>query len=201
LKPQFRIPGAPVFEGMPVRRAEMVCNAITEKDLQRNCVFDVATTGDPIFAEGYRLMQELRLYGTRVQLKAAEAPLRQDRMPVEDNAELPKPPLGATVVTASVLPLNEDRPTPTGAITFFVDGMPTNRPTPLDERGRAHINLRLAVGEHVIRAVYAGGGKFEHHSSSSANLIYAVREGKKKPTRPSKPKNPVRPKDPPKPTR
>lgn len=192
MKPQFRIPGVPVFRGMPVERAEMVCNAVTDKDLHRNCVFDVATTGDAQFAEGYRLLQEIRLAGTKVRINGAEAAARPDRMPVEDNPRQPKPVPGAVVVTAVVEPLSEGRPTPTGAVTFYVDGLPARRPTALCERGRAQVTLTLKPGEHVIRAVYTGGGRYEYHSSSSANLIWPAPNRKAEP-KPRKPKAPVKP--------
>ncbi len=89
LKPEFQIPGVPVHRGMPVDRARIVCNAVTIKDLHANCVFDVATTGDEIFAKGYLLAQELRLYGTTVQITGAEAAGRPDRMPPDTPDEPP----------------------------------------------------------------------------------------------------------------
>src|SRR5207344_3338086 len=46
LKPEFQIPGVKVHPGMPVDRAEAICRIVTDKQLYKNCVFDVATTGD-----------------------------------------------------------------------------------------------------------------------------------------------------------
>jgi hypothetical protein len=174
MKPEFQVPGVPVFKGMPIDRARVVCQAVMEKDLHTNCVFDVATTGDPIFAEGYLLAQELRLHGTFVRLEGGEAPGRPDRMP-GDTADQPQPrPEPSLTLTATVVPLTPDRPTPTGSVTFFVDGVPMNRPVSLDDRGRARVLVRLKPGEHKIRATYSGGGKYNYHSSSSPNLLYTL---------------------------
>ena len=49
-----------MFKGMPIERARAICKAVTIDDLHQNCVFDVATTGDETFAEGYLFAQELR---------------------------------------------------------------------------------------------------------------------------------------------
>ncbi|MEJ0075759.1 MAG: Ig-like domain-containing protein [Alphaproteobacteria bacterium] len=174
LKPEFQIPGVDVHKGMPVAEAEVVCRAVTMKDLNANCVFDVATTGDKIFAEGYLLAQELRLSGTSVEIVGHEPLSRPGRSPV--TADEPRPaPGGSIVVTATVSPLAAGRPRPTGSVMFFVDGVPAKRPTELDGQAQARTTLtRLKPGEHKIRAAYSGGGKLDYHSSSSPNLLYTV---------------------------
>lgn len=175
VRPDFQIPGVGVFEGMPVDKAREICSLVTIDDLHSSCVFDVATTGDPTFAEGYQLAQELRLYGTAVRLSAAGGPLRPGRISIED-AEGTRGALDnqAITVTATVVALTEGRPTPTGVLTFHIDGIPTRKPVELDERGRARTMLVLAPGEHKIRAGYSGGGKFDYQSSTSANLVVTV---------------------------
>jgi hypothetical protein len=175
LKPAFQVPGVQVFKGMPVETARGICNAVTMKDLHENCVFDVATTGDPIFAEGYLLAQELRLYGTAVKLTVSEAPARQDRMPDDSGDQPPARAGGAVRLTATVVPAMVDRPVPTGEVTFFVDGMSMKRPSKLEGRGRARLTLpRLKPGEHTIRAAYAGGGTYDYHASSSPEIRHTV---------------------------
>jgi hypothetical protein len=175
VKPEFEVPGAQVHKGMPIEKARVVCKAVRIKDLHENCVFDVATTGDELLAQGYLLAQELRLYGTQVRLAGNES-TGQSRMPPapgDQPAERREP---ALVLTATVSPLTPGRPTPTGTVTFIVDGVSANRPTKLDERGRARLTLdRLKPGEHKIRATYSGGGKFDYHASSSANLLYTTK--------------------------
>jgi hypothetical protein len=175
LKPEFQIPGVQVHKGMPVTRAEIICKAVTMHDLHNNCVFDVATTGDETLAKGYLVAQELRLYGTSVQIACHEAPSRPDRSPDVTAFEPPRQPDHSVVVTATVVPLTPGRPIPTGSVTFFVDGVPMRRPVPLDGRGRARVPVtRLKPGEHKIRATYSGGGKFDYHSSSSPNVVCRV---------------------------
>jgi hypothetical protein len=189
LKPELQVPGVKPFAGMPIEKARVICNAITLPDLHDNCVFDVATTGDPIFAEGYRVAQDLRLYGTAVKLTAAEAPARQDRRPDEAGDQAPK--RSALRLTATVSAQMPDRPTPTGDVTFLIDDRPMQRPVKLDARGRAHLMLApLKPGEHTIRAVYGGGGKYDYHSSSSPNLRLAAERGGD-PKEPQTPKRPA----------
>jgi hypothetical protein len=178
LKPQFRVPGVGVHEGMPIFDAEIICRAVTDKDLNANCVFDVATTGDETFARGYIFAQELRSNGTAVQISGYEpAPLGPDRTPAVVASEAARPRrLGQLLaVTATVVPLTKGGPTPTGTVTFSVDGMTMLRPTELDDQGEARITVGpLKPGQHRIRATYSGGGKHEYHSSTSPNLLYTV---------------------------
>ena len=179
LKPEFQIPGTQILPPIPIEEAEMTCRAVTMKDLHNNCIFDVATTGDKTFAKGYLLAQELRLYGTTVEIAGHEAPSRPDRSLDELTYEHGNSSDQSLVVTALVSPLNLDRPTPTGSVTFFVDGVPMKRPITLDERGSARIIIDLLKpGKHTIRANYSGGGRYDYHSSSSPNLLHVV--GKEK---------------------
>jgi hypothetical protein len=175
LKPEFQIPGVKVHQGMPVDRAEAICRVVTDKALYQNCVFDVATTGDETFAKGYVFAQEIRLYSTSVKIACHQAPTRQPYRP-GIKADVPtQSGVQSVIVTATVLPLTVGRPTPTGTVTVFVDGVAMNRPTQLDDRGRARVKIAdLKVGEHKIRATYSGGGKFDYHSSSSPTLLYTV---------------------------
>ena len=176
LKPQFEIPGVGVHRSIPVAEAERICKGVTEKDLHQHCVFDVATTGDKIFAEGYDFAQELRLCGTKVDITGyTPATLRADR----SNQAIKGEPRYDTdqwlAVTATVSPLTPGRPTPEGMVTFLVDGVPQKRPSRLDDAGQARLTLGpLKSGEHRIRAIYSGGGKYEYHRSESPNLLHTV---------------------------
>ena len=174
IKPELAAPGTHELRGMAVEKAEMICRVVTEPDLYSNCVFDVATTGDEMFAKDYVAAQELRLYGTKVDIEGFEAPVFADRVPHAEVPERPLPPSGALAVAAKVSALTPGRPVPTGSVTFIVDGMPTRRPLRLDALGRARTVLRLKPGRHVIRAYYTGGGRFEYHSSTSPNLLHTV---------------------------
>jgi hypothetical protein len=127
-------------------------------------VFDVATTGDKGFAKAYLLQQDLRLHGSTVQIMGDKEGTRSGE------------PL---VVTAIVLPMTSGRPTPTGSITFLIDGVAAGAPVKLDERGQARLTTnRLGAGAHKIRAAYtSGGGENGYHSSASPNLLHTVKKG------------------------
>lgn len=160
LKPPFGDPGAPIPEGMDVERARQVCAGVTEDDLHQSCVFDVATTGDETFAEGYLVAQDLRLHGTAVQLIMDEASTR------------PGEPLG---VTAAVLPVHGGGPVPAGSATFLVDGVAAGAPVPLDANGRARFTIpRLDAGTHRIRATYTPADGERYHASGSPSLEHTV---------------------------
>ena len=161
LKPQFKIPGATILPNIEIEKAEQICQAVTEDDLHADCVFDVVTTGDETFAEGYLVAQDLRLYGSTVQI-------------VVDKGETP--PGDSPRVTAIVLPMRSGGPTPTGTVTFLVDGVAAGTPVKLDEKGRASQTLdRLGAGAHKIRATFTSDdGEYSYHSSSSPNLLHTV---------------------------
>ena len=175
LKPQFQT-GAGVLEGMPVAEAQQICRAVIAKDLHAHCVFDVATTGDRFFAAIYLHAQDLRLYGTSVKI-GGRAPAAFPDRSIPSAVAGPPPQLDHSLnVTATVIPLTPGRPMPTGSVTFYVDGVPLNRPVQLDGSGRASTRVGpLKPGEHKIRATYSGGGKYNYHSSSSPNLLYGVK--------------------------
>jgi FtsP/CotA-like multicopper oxidase with cupredoxin domain len=159
LKPQFQIPGVPTLVGLPVAEAEEICKGVTIEHLHANCVFDVATTGDKGYAKAYLLQQDLRLHGSTVQISGDKEGTRSGE------------PL---VVTAVVLPLTSGRPTPTGSVTFLVDGTVAGPSVKLDAQGRGQFTTHdLGVGEHKIRATYSSDG--EYHSSTSPNLIHTVK--------------------------
>jgi len=70
-----------------------------------------------------------------------------------------------------------DRPATRGReeTARILDGVPTNRPTQLDDRDRARFRIaRMNPGEHKFRASYSGGGKYDHHSSTSPNLLHMI---------------------------
>jgi hypothetical protein len=161
LKPQFELPGAPVLGNIEIEKAEQICQAITDDDLHHDCVFDVATTGDEFFAEGYRLAQDLRRHGSTVQIVGDQRCIARS---------------GARGILATVLPMSSGRPTPTGSVTFIVDGVATGSPVELDKQGRACLPIdQLDVGEYKIRAIYTSdGGKDSYHSSTSPNLLHTV---------------------------
>ncbi|HET7463270.1 MAG TPA: multicopper oxidase domain-containing protein [Longimicrobium sp.] len=164
LKPRFEIPGAPIPVGIEIDRAREICRDVTVDHLNRDCVFDVATTGDETFAKGYLRAQELWLRGSTVQITG-------DRGSTATGEPLE--------VTATVLPMHGGKEPPAGSVTFLVDGAAAGPPVKLDGHGRARFTAdRLDVGTHRIRAAYAPeDGDRGYLASSSANLLHTVREG------------------------
>jgi FtsP/CotA-like multicopper oxidase with cupredoxin domain len=161
LKPQFQVPGAnPKPANIPIAKAKKICEAVTIEGLHRDCVFDVATTGDEEFARFYLIEQELRLRASAVQIVADKEKTRRGEK---------------LSITATVIPLRYKGPTPTGAVTFLVEGKPAGGPVKLDERGRATFTFdRFNRGVHKIRAAYEGSGEESYHSSTSPNLVHTV---------------------------
>jgi hypothetical protein len=158
LKPGFQQPITPILKSIDVAEARKICGDVTMDDLHDSCVFDVATTGDPAFAEGYRFAQELKLESTTVQIVG-------DKSQTEVGEPL--------VVTAIVAPLTSGRPTPAGSVTFVVDGVAAGGPVKLDAEGRASFTTAdLTVGEHKLRVTYAPDRKYR--PSGSPNLLHTV---------------------------
>ena len=157
LKNEFRKPAAPILENIEIEKAEELCAGVTDKDLFDNCVFDVATTGDEIFVGGYLVTQDLRLHSTAVQIVGDKPRTR---------------PGESLVVTATVLPLRRDGPTPTGTVAFFVDDEAAGPPVKLDEQGRASFTTDVRErGGRRIRAAYAGSDDQGYFPSNSPNLL------------------------------
>jgi hypothetical protein len=183
LKPEFQIPGVGVHQSMPVQRAELICRVVTDKNLHKSCVFDVASTGDETLAKGYVLAEEFKLYGTTVRIACQEASSNQSRS-AAGGTNVPAQKDHSILVMATVLPLTPGRPVPTGTVTFFIDGVSMNRPATLDGRGSTRVTISgMKPGTHTFRAAYSGGGMFNYHASSSANLICTVGSaGTAKPT-------------------
>jgi hypothetical protein len=171
LKPQFEIPGAPVPVSIGIDEAEQICQAVTVEDLHRDCVFDVATTGDEVHAKGYLIAQDLRLRGSTVQI-VGDKPRTRHGEPL--------------VLTATVLPMSSGRPTPTGHVTFFVDGVAAGPPIGLDDVGRASFTTQqLEPATHALRASYTPDGDGSgYRSSSSPNLLHMVEEAARPPSGP-----------------
>jgi FtsP/CotA-like multicopper oxidase with cupredoxin domain len=145
VKPEFQIPGAqPRGANIALETAERICRLVTVKDLHRNCVFDVATTGDETLVKSYILAQDLRLKGTTVHIYGDKNRSRAGEM---------------VVFAVNVSAMGKGRPTPSGSVTFLIDGVAVDPPIRLDNHGQASLNAKdLSVGEHKIRAVYEPGG-------------------------------------------
>lgn len=163
LKPPFKLPGAkPPLVNIDIATAEVIAKGITEKNLHRSAVFDIATTGDKAIVKAYRLLQALHSDGTAVHVYGDKPWSRPGR---------------AAVFTAIVSGMTRKEPIPAGTVTFFVDGVAATESITL-KKGRALFKTeRLKKGKHAIRAVYKPDRKAgSYRDGTSANLLHTVGE-------------------------
>jgi hypothetical protein len=71
----------------------------------------------------------------------------------------PTPPSGRTILFTATVTNSSTTPTPTGSVTFTVDGVVQN-PITLDTSGRATLAIILQPGQHLLAATYNGAGNF-----------------------------------------
>jgi FtsP/CotA-like multicopper oxidase with cupredoxin domain len=148
LKPKFQKPLKPIENNIDLEEAKRICQDVTIDDLNASCVFDVAATGDAEFAKGYVFAQELRRNSTRVHIVADK--------PVTKTGERLK-------VTAIVVASSAGRPTPTGSVTFMVDGIAAGPPVKLDADGKASTTIStFGPGDHGSGHGGHGGGHGGH---------------------------------------
>jgi len=74
-------------------------------------------------------------------------------------------------LTATVTASAPEAGTPTGTVTFQVDGLPIGAPVPLDGAGRAELQTTgLEVGRHRVVAQYGGDERFAAGASPIASV-------------------------------
>ncbi|MGE0642588.1 MAG: Ig-like domain-containing protein [Nitrospira sp.] len=133
--------------------AERVCGGITNKNLLKDCLFDVAVTGDPIFAKSALVLQMMQ-HGATATYVTVSRPTSRVREEV--------------LFTATVVRQEPGGPIPTGGVMFIVDGHEVGKPIVLDSHGRARWETdRLVIGHHRISARYIPdkGSEFLHSLS------------------------------------
>ena len=147
-KPPCTIPKQPPATPVDLGTANHACARITGRYRKRDCVFDVAITGELGFAKLYARTQALESGATTTIAGDDRNPTR-----IEQPA----------VFTASVerlMPLR-GAGAPTGAVRFIVDDGAPSAPVALDKRG--HVLWRttgMKPGRHQIVAVYVPTGAF-----------------------------------------
>lgn len=151
--PGFELPGAkPPLTAIKPQVARRLCKPVRLDDLNRGCVFDVATTGDKELVKNYLLAQEIRLTGTSVRI-VADPPVSQPGEPV--------------ALTALVKPLSAEGKIPAGQVTFLVDDVPAGKPLDLDRLGRTTFRTAsLSRGIRRVRAVFTSDDERARGSSS-----------------------------------
>jgi subtilisin family serine protease len=123
-----------------VALANDVCRVVEDKMLQKGCIFDVATTGDPVFVEG-------ALLSLQIQRGATRTSVYDDRDPTKPGEDV--------TFTATVARQVPSRGVPTGSVQFTLDGENTGSPVVLDKSGQAKWSTsRLVACEHRIAAHY-----------------------------------------------
>ncbi|MEP7231626.1 MAG: multicopper oxidase domain-containing protein [Ginsengibacter sp.] len=159
LKPPFEIPGWVAPEGMDIEKAKQICKIVTDEGLNRDCVFDVATTGDADFARGYLITQQIRQRSTAVQVTTTQEGL----------------------VMALVSRLIHKEPKPRGTIIFFINNVAASPSLTIDEGGRAKWKIKRHSHDTCkIRAAYTPANTTVDSPSSSPNIEYCKPDDQEK---------------------
>jgi len=141
--------------------AQALCAPIVFADLRRNCVFDVALTGQAGFAKTYIASQTLRLRGTRTTVT-------DDRDPTAAG----KPVTFAA--TVSRLALDGDG-FPQGSVQFLLDGRLAGKPVALHGPGPAlWTTTALSPGKHSVSARFVPAPGSQFLGSTSAGEDHTV---------------------------
>jgi subtilisin family serine protease len=125
--------------------ARRVCEANIDlagddHNMLADCAFDMAVTGDPIFAKSLRIDQ-------RIQRGATNTTVGDDRNLTRVGEEV--------TFTATVARHGSEKSIPTGRVTFLLDGKELGKPVMLDSNGQAQWKMsRLRVGGHRVSAQY-----------------------------------------------
>lgn len=158
------IQGEPSAPSIDVQVAETHCASIIDQNMKADCVFDVAVTGEPGFAQTYQLTEQLQPGLTATTVKDDKDPTQQGE---------------SVTFTATVAPTlsRSGQGTPSGAVQFVVDGGKVGNPVALDSTGRATWSTSsLQAGKHQVVAQYipSGFGGLLFLASSSPEESHTV---------------------------
>lgn len=158
--PAFPPEKIPPLKAENVKLADQVCAVIEDEKIRKDCTFDVATTGDPIFVEGALASQQILRGATRTIVD-------DDRDPTKAGENV--------TFTATVTRHAAGRGNPTGSVQFTLDGENVEQPVALDVKGQAKwTTARLVACEHRIAAHYTPDQKSVFLPSSSFDERHAV---------------------------
>ncbi len=161
-KPPCVIPEVTSVKPLAPLLAQRLCRAVTDKNMNANCVFDVTVTGEPGFAKLYLLSQRIRLGSTTTTVTDDEDPTQ----------------VGESVTfTAIVTPSSSARSgVPAGTVQFTLHGSNVGQPVKLDSKGRATWETsRLRVGKHRVAASYIPSLGSVFLASSSLDELHTVK--------------------------
>jgi len=140
--------------------ALMACRPVTDKNANKNCVFDVMATGDIGFAKTYVLSQRMRIGGTRTIVADNENPTQ----------------VGEWVTFTSTVAALSGKGHPTGTVQFTLDGAKAGGQVRLDSNGRVTWETpRLKVGTHRVAASYTPSKDSVFLNSTSLEKLHSVR--------------------------
>jgi hypothetical protein len=136
------------------------CKGILDPDRRNNCLFDVAATGEPEFANTYLLAQRLEMWRTATTMVDQEGALADGRI----------------VLAAKVVPQwRGAMDTPTGAIQFYVDGNKMGSPVELPHLdGLAMISVPCPLKSFNVYASFVPSNGTSFLPSRSA--VYVVND-------------------------
>jgi len=160
-KPPCVVPDSPPAKPLDLQTAQKVCGEVTGKDRNRDCVFDVAITGEPGFAKLYLVSQRIQASATMTTVSNDK-----DTTRLGDNVTFT-----ATVARRA----SSGSATPMGSIQFTLDGSELGKPIKLDSYGRAEqTTSRLSVGRHKVSARYVPAEASAFLASSSFEVTHSV---------------------------
>jgi subtilisin family serine protease len=135
------VPANPPVKPIEPRVAQELCRAILGKEMNSNCAYDVASTGEAAFAKTYLVTQQARAGSTITTLS-------DDK----DYTQVGEPVTFTAVVRRNI---SDGKGVPTGAVQFILDEKRIGGLVRLDASGRAILrSSSLPAGSHQVSAQY-----------------------------------------------
>jgi hypothetical protein len=140
--------------------AVTACRPVTDKNANKNCIFDVMATGETGFAKTYVLSQRMHIAATRTTLADEENPTE----------------VGEWVRFAATVVALNGKGHPTGTVQFTLDGTKVGGPVKLDSNSRATWETpRIKVGVHRVAASYTPSKGSVFLNSTSLETLHTVK--------------------------
>jgi hypothetical protein len=161
-----KLPHHKPVKPLPLSTAKRACSAITGRNRNADCVFDVMAMGDAVFAKTYLASQRIEAGLSRVSLRTST---ERSRWGQEVRF--------VAMVAPSSASREKGKPVPTGTVQFTVDGRNVGAPVKLGASGEAVLRTsELAPGKHQVAALYAPAKGSVFLAGRSVGLAHAVAE-------------------------
>jgi hypothetical protein len=156
------IPRIPPVQPIELRAAQQLCREVVGKNMNADCVFDVALTGEAGFAKTYLLSQQIQAGSTTIGVISDK-----------DSTSIGE----AVALTATVARnASGGRGAPTGTVQFILNEKNVGEPVRLDSNGLATLKTAsLPVGNHLLAARYTPSNGSVFFGSTSVSRRYTVR--------------------------